>query len=172
MTGPHQTVARLSHSRRRPSRWPLPGVPPAHAEPRVGPGQPFTCPVCGGRVTNHEDAQYGYCRNCGEGGSAGRPCVADGFTGMCAAGRFVMSPQQVLFSFWQIPCTIFGTEPWLIIVAGASQWVLLCPGHGAQIRHDQAPLVDGGPGPMGEQLAFPRQSLIWPNPACVKDQGR
>jgi hypothetical protein len=168
MTGHQRAVVKLGHSRRWPSRWHLPGVASACTEAERAAGQPFTCPVCGTRVTGPDDVRLGYCGTCGR----ARPCVSDGFTGLCGAGRAVKSPPEVLLSSWQIPCTSFGAELWLIIVAGSPQRVLLCRAHAAQVRHGQAPCVDGGFGATGEQLAFPRRSLMRLDPVPAQEQGR
>jgi hypothetical protein len=95
------------------------------------------CPDCGLRSQDPVAARLGFCSQCSE------------FTGMCGAGRKLVSPDMMTVTSWHTPCTNLGVTAWRISHRGRLQTTLLCPEHDAQLRageatwiHDAVPVQD------------------------------
>src|SRR5262245_60426863 len=101
-----RSVTKVSHDRRRASRWRPGDAPASGTRSGLADGQPVICPRCGARIAGPTDRQLGYCAACGD------------FTGLCAAGRFATYIYVLNAQDWHRPCTTAGVDPWEIAVAG------------------------------------------------------
>jgi len=100
-----------------------------HSAADVGIPRQWACPDCG-LVTRDEVAiRLGYCGRCSD------------FTGMCGAGRKLLSPGVISTTSWQTPCTSLGTAPWQVLDGSAARVTLLCLTHDEQLRSGAAPWV-------------------------------
>jgi hypothetical protein len=90
----------------------------------------LTCPDCGLHVVDETAARLGFCGRCAE------------FTGMCAAGRKVVSPDVMSVTSWHMPCTVLGVVEWELTRAGRTFVARLCPEHDAQLRGGGVPWIE------------------------------
>ncbi|MFZ0044481.1 MAG: hypothetical protein WAL16_01500, partial [Streptosporangiaceae bacterium] len=109
----------------------------------------WSCPDCGLAATDAADARLGYCGRCRD------------FTGMCGAGRKIVSPDMMTVTSWHVPCTRLGETAWQIGYGSNLRGTLLCAQHDAEIRAGHAawagraipvtgprpPELDSGPEP-------------------------
>jgi hypothetical protein len=113
------------------------GSSSGQARPRLGlirrgrmAGQPPdarpACPVCGLPNQDPVAARLGFCPRCSE------------FTGMCGAGRTLVSPDMMTVTSWHMPCTKLGVIAWRISQRGNLRTTLLCSEHDAQLRAGDA----------------------------------
>jgi hypothetical protein len=84
------------------------------------------CPDCGLRSQDPVAARLGFCSRCSE------------FTGMCGAGRKLVSPDMMTVTSWHMPCTNLGVTAWRTSHRGQLQTTLLCPDHDSQLRAGDA----------------------------------
>jgi len=84
------------------------------------------CPECGLSSQDPVAARLGFCSRCSE------------FTGMCAAGRKLVSPDMMTVTSWHMPCTNLGVTAWRISHRGKLLTTLLCADHDAQLRAGDA----------------------------------
>jgi hypothetical protein len=82
----------------------------------------LTCPDCGLAIEDETAARLGFCGRCAE------------FTGMCAAGRKIISPDVMSVTSWHLPCTVLGLVEWEITYRGRKTVVRLCPEHDSQLK--------------------------------------
>jgi hypothetical protein len=87
------------------------------------------CPECGGPIKDREAARLGFCDRCND------------FTGMCGAGRRIVSPDVMRTTSWHMPCTRLGAVTWEITVAQDPRRTMLCESHDAQMRSGRIPWV-------------------------------
>jgi ribosomal protein L37AE/L43A len=86
----------------------------------------WDCPGCGLPVTDRVAAGLGFCPRCQD------------FTGLCGAGRKLVSPDVMTRTTWHTPCTSRGAAAWQIADVAAQRVLLLCPAHDEQLRTGQA----------------------------------
>ncbi len=89
--------------------------------PQAGTGG-WSCPDCGLTIQDPVAARLGFCPGCHE------------FTGMCAAGRKIVSPDVMSVTTWHTPCTSLGASAWQMSDGATSRVTLLCPQHDAEVR--------------------------------------
>ena len=87
------------------------------------------CPDCGMRIRDPIAARLGFCDRCQE------------FTGMCGAGRRIVSPDMMTMTSWHTPCTNTGLMAWEVSRNDAPRHVLLCAEHDSQVRSGLAPWI-------------------------------
>jgi hypothetical protein len=87
------------------------------------------CPDCGVRIRDPVAARLGFCDRCKD------------FTGMCGAGRRIVSPDMMTLTSWHTPCTLPGTVSWEFGLNGAPLRTVLCVEHDFQVRSGAAPWV-------------------------------
>ncbi|HYK69025.1 MAG TPA: hypothetical protein VEV45_13850 [Streptosporangiaceae bacterium] len=87
------------------------------------------CPECGGPIRDREAARLGFCDRCSD------------FTGMCGAGRRIVSPDVMRTSSWHMPCTRLGTAAWEVTITMDARRTVLCETHDAQMRSGRIPWV-------------------------------
>ncbi len=61
------------------------------------------------------------------------------FTGMCGAGRRIVSADMMTITSWHTPCTKPGILAWEFSSTGGSRRAVLCAEHDAQLRSGAAP---------------------------------
>jgi hypothetical protein len=86
----------------------------------------WTCTGCGLPVTDLVAAGLGFCPRCQD------------FTGLCGAGRKLVSPDIMTLTTWHTPCTSRGVTPWQIADGATARVLLLCPSHDEQLRAGRA----------------------------------
>ncbi len=86
----------------------------------------WSCPDCGLATTDQGDARLGYCSRCRD------------FTGMCGAGRKIVSPDMMTVTSWHVPCTRPGGAAWQIGYGACLTATRLCPEHDADVRAGRA----------------------------------
>ena len=84
------------------------------------------CPDCGLATQDEIAVRLGFCDRCSE------------FTGMCGAGRKLVSPDMMTVTSWHTPCTNLGVSAWRISRRGIVRTTLLCADHDAQLRAGEA----------------------------------
>ena len=96
-----------------------------------GAGQPreWACPDCGLATRDEVAIRLGYCAGCRD------------FTGMCGAGRKIVSSGVISATSWQTPCTNLGSAPWQVLDGGTARVTRLCLAHDEQLRSGAAPWV-------------------------------
>lgn len=87
------------------------------------------CPECAGPIKDREAARLGFCDRCND------------FTGMCGAGRRIVSPDVMKTGSWHMPCTTLGTAAWEITITKDARRTMLCETHDAQVRSGRIPWV-------------------------------
>ena len=88
-----------------------------------------SCPQCGLRIRDPVAARLGFCDRCKD------------FTGMCGAGRRIVSADMMTNTSWHTPCTNAGAVAWEFGQHGEVRRTLLCAEHDAQMRSGAAPFV-------------------------------
>lgn len=86
----------------------------------------WSCPDCGLGTTDPGDARLGYCARCRD------------FTGMCGAGRRIVSPDMMTVTSWHVPCTRLGASAWQIGYGASPRATLLCAEHDTEVRAGRA----------------------------------
>jgi hypothetical protein len=81
------------------------------------------------RIRDPAAARLGFCDQCQE------------FTGMCGAGRRIVSPDMMTMTSWHTPCTNLGTTRWEFSRDGTARRALLCVEHDSQMRTGAAPYI-------------------------------
>ncbi|MGO8956116.1 MAG: hypothetical protein ACLQFR_01895 [Streptosporangiaceae bacterium] len=81
------------------------------------------------RIKDPAAARLGFCDRCHD------------FTGMCGAGRRIVSPDMMTLTSWHTPCTNPGAVPWEFSADGVARRALLCTEHDSQLRTGEAPWV-------------------------------
>lgn len=97
------------------------------------------CPVCRSPAKDEAAARLGFCCRCAE------------FTGMCAAGRNIRSPEVTQITSWHVPCTTLGTAEWKITYPAGRFVVRLCGVHDAQLRNAPLPWITNAV-PLGDWM--------------------
>ena len=87
------------------------------------------CPECSGPIKDRDAARFGFCDRCND------------FTGMCGAGRRIVSPDVMRTTSWHTPCTQLGAVAWEITVEIDPRRTVLCEGHDAQMRSGRIPWI-------------------------------
>lgn len=87
------------------------------------------CPECAGPIKDREAARLGFCDRCND------------FTGMCGAGRRIISPDVMRTTSWHMPCTRLGAVAWEITVVQDPRRTMLCETHDEQMRSGRIPWV-------------------------------
>jgi len=86
----------------------------------------WRCPGCRLTVQDPVDLRFGFCGKCGD------------FTGMCGAGRRVVSPDVMSVTSWHLPCTRLGATSWQLTLDSGVVTALLCAEHDGQVRSGRA----------------------------------
>jgi hypothetical protein len=81
------------------------------------------------RIRDPTAARLGFCDQCQE------------FTGMCGAGRRIVSPDMMTMTSWHTPCTNPGATRWEFSRGGTAHRALLCVEHDSQMRAGVAPYI-------------------------------
>ena len=86
----------------------------------------WRCPSCRLPVQDPVDLRLGFCGRCRD------------FTGMCGAGRNVVSPDVMSVTSWHLPCTSLGATSWQLTLDSGVVTALLCTEHDGQVRAGRA----------------------------------
>jgi hypothetical protein len=82
----------------------------------------WICVGCGLAVNDAVAAGLGFCPRCQD------------FTGLCGAGRTLLSPDVMGRSSWHTPCTSRGVAAWQVGSGDSARVLLLCQVHDDQVR--------------------------------------
>jgi hypothetical protein len=104
----------------------------------------MACPDCGLPIGDEAEARLGFCSHCAA------------FTGMCAAGRKIISPDVMSVTSWHLPCTVLGVMTWEITYRGRTFIARLCGEHDAQLRAGNAHWITAATLLSGETVPRPR----------------
>jgi hypothetical protein len=102
------------------------------------------CPECGLLIGDPTLVRLGFCPRC------------EDFTGMCAAGRKVVSPDVMTVTSWHSPCTKLGTACWEVTVSGRTFIVRLCSVHDAEVNAGGTPWLRSPVRLAGQTVPRPR----------------
>lgn len=89
----------------------------------------WACPDCGLTTRDEVAIRLGYCSRCRD------------FTGMCGAGRTIVSSGIISRTTWHTPCVNLSTAAWQVLDGPAARITRLCLAHDEQLRSGAAPWV-------------------------------